>query len=185
MVTKTTRLFVLLVLVAVCAAVETSEPGLAEAGGKSDAIVVYPNATDVHFSKYGLADQVTYRVRAKFPATPVIDWISQKLREAGWKPLTNDFLNPDLPSSLMRSWQDGLLAPKKPWVCVHQWIGDWEDRSGDIVNYAFRYKEPPSPEVQCSSHASTDLAVFAVYYPKDAVRKMLKAIEQSGKGQVK
>jgi hypothetical protein len=129
------------------------------------------DATNVRFSKRGLSDQVTYRVRAKFPASTVIRRISQKLRERGWNALAYDFLGPGSTPSQMRVWQERLTATTKPWVCLRQWIGDWKDSSGDIVRYAFRYRQ------RCGSHDSSDLEIEALYYPEAAARQMQNAFQ--------
>jgi hypothetical protein len=166
------KYFLSLLLLAVCEAGLTDQPYLAGAAEHPEALVVYVQATDVHFIKRGPSDQVTYHVRTKFPAAGVIDWISQRLREAGWRPLSNDSLDPSSSSSQMRSWHERLAGLNEPDICLRQWIGDWKDSSGNIVRYAFRYKE------QCASKASTDLEVFAGYYSEAVVRQLDTAFEQ-------
>lgn len=121
---------------------------------------------------------VSYHVTSKFPATPVIELISKKLQKAGWEPLKYDFLNPSLPSSHVTGWTYFLDGTKDPTQCVHQWLRDWKDPSGNIVIYAFRYEQ-----LGCSTSALTDLLVVAWYAPADVARQLQQASEQWKKDQ--
>lgn len=115
----------------------------------------------------------SYHVSSKFPATPVIGWISDRLQKAGWEPLKYDFLNPDSPSSHVTGWTYFLDGRKRPAPCVHQWLGDWKDASGNIVRYGFRYTQPG-----CSTFALTDLEVNAWYIPADVARQTQQHLEK-------
>jgi hypothetical protein len=131
--------------------------------------MLYPDATSIRFETRGSIDLLSYHVSSKFPATQVIDWISDKLQKTGWEPLKYDFLNPNLPSSHVTGWTYFLHGIKDPTVCVHQWLGDWKDASGNIVRYGFRYKQ-----VGCSTLALTDLEVDGWYTPADVARQTQK-----------
>ena len=41
----------------------------------------------------------------------------------------------------MTGWTYFLDGTKDPTQCVHQWLGDWKDPSGNIVTYGFRYEQ--------------------------------------------
>jgi hypothetical protein len=145
----------------------------ADASEYPDALILYPNAKDIWFGKVGLTDQLTYSVDAKFPASGVIGSISDGLAKKGWEPLTHDFLNPQLSSSQVRVWQDFLdwTGPTK--LRVHQWLGDWQDKSGNIVRYAFRYAY--------SEHDPADLIhlrVAGIFISASVVRHLGEEVEK-------
>lgn len=135
-------------------------------------LLVYPHATGVSHSANGPSDQLTYHVEVKFPASNVIGWISYKLQKEGWEPLTNDFSNPQLPSSHVRGWGEVLYGPNRPGNCVHVWMGDWSNPSGDIVHYDFRYEQGE----RCTPDA-TDLKVTAMYVPSAAAQRARQVME--------
>ncbi len=139
-----------------------------EAAERPAALILYPGATDIRFDERGDGDTVSYHVTSKFPATPVIELISYKLKKAGWEPLKYYFLNPnpDLPSSHVTGWTYFFDGTKDPTQCVHQWSGDWKDPSGNIVTYMFRYEQ-----LGCSTLALTDLEVLGVYATADVARQ--------------
>jgi hypothetical protein len=158
----------LLIYIAICTVLFNGRQPV-EAAEHPAALILYPDATAIRFDKRGSIDLLSYHVSSKFPATPVIEWISDKLQKAGWEPLKYDFLNPELPSSHMTGWTYFLHGIKDPTVCVHQWLGDWKDASGNIVRYGFRYKQ-----VGCGTLALTDLEVDGWYTPADAARQVQK-----------
>ena len=164
------RFLALFVCIVICAVLYNGRQP-AEAAEHPAALMLYPDATAVRFDKLGSLDRLGYHVSSKFPATPVIDWISDKLQKTGWEPLKYDFLNPELPSSQVTGWTYFLHSTKDPTVCVHQWLGDWKDASGDIVRYGFRYKQ-----VGCSTLALTDLEVNVWYTPANVARQTQSAI---------
>lgn len=69
-----------------------------EAAEPPAALILYPDATGVRFNE-GNAVRVSYHINSKFPAAPVLGWVSENLRKQGWKPLKYDFLNPGSLSS--------------------------------------------------------------------------------------
>jgi hypothetical protein len=125
---------------------------------------VYPEATGIAFVNRGGADEITYHVNVKYPASDVTEWISNNLQKEGWKPLTNDLWNPGLPLSITNGWRKVRVGPKPPGDCLRAWVGEWKDTSGDIVRYDLRYKEGE----QCTSEPH-DLEVNGMYLPSAAV----------------
>ena len=137
------------------------------------ALILYPDATAIKFDERGGADRLSYHINSKYPATPVIELISNKLQNAGWKPLRYDVLDPHIPSSHVKGWQEFLQGTKEPILCIHQWLGDWKDPSGNIVSYGFRYKNP-----KCNTLTLTDLEVNAWYTSAAVVRQTLEDVEK-------
>jgi hypothetical protein len=149
-----------------------SGPRQLEAAEHPAALILYPRATAIKFDERGSTDRLSYHVSSQYPATPVIELVSTKLQRGGWEPLNYDFMNPNVPSSRLRGWQEILQGNKQP-VCIHQWLGDWRDASGNIVTYGFRYKQP-----KCSTVALTDLEVTAWYTPADVARQEKQVLEK-------
>ena len=144
-----------------------------EAAEHPAALILYPGATEIRFDERWGRDTVSYHVTSKFPATTVIELISNKLQKAGWEPMKYDFLNPGSPSSQTIGWTYFWKGINEPGVCVHQWLGDWKDPFGNIISYGFRYEQPG-----CSTLGLTDLLVIGVYAPAAVARQEQHALEQ-------
>jgi hypothetical protein len=136
----------------------------------SRSLIVAPRAKDVKFSKYKGADQLTYRVDEKFPATKVIGTISKTLEGTGWTPLKNDFFNPDLPSSLVTGWTKFTDSTRTTTEVVHSWAADWKDSSQNIVRYTMQYRYPENGQPNL-----TQLEVTATYMPEPLAKQGLEA----------
>jgi hypothetical protein len=144
-----------------------------EAAERPAALVLYPDATDVRFDTIGKTIRMSYHVDSRYPAEPVLDWIFKRLLKDGWEPLKYDFLNPDSPSSQVTGWQEQMAGTKEPGLCVHQWLGNWKGPSGDIVTYAFRYKQRG-----CGISGLTNLEVYGWYASVDVVRQTKQLLEK-------
>jgi len=147
------------------------------ASERSSALILYPNATDTRSVDLNGTAQLSYHAKGKYPASDVIDWISERLQKAGWKPLIYDPLNPHLPGTRVQHWTYFLNGLEDRQTCVHMWIGDWKDASGDFVRYVFRYEH-----LGCSVSDLTDLEVFGVYTPADVAHRRQQSFERSKKG---
>jgi hypothetical protein len=162
-------IFILLLLLA-CGLFLPERYPPADASEHPSALMLYSEATGVRWARVGPTDQLTYHVRARFPASAVIGWISYQLSRKGWRALTRDYLDPGIPTSQVRGWAYSVDAtnPKKR-LSVHQWIGDWKDKSGDVVRYAFRYTYPyhGTPDL-------THLHVIAIYVTAPVVKKQIE-----------
>jgi Ankyrin repeats (3 copies)/Ankyrin repeats (many copies) len=127
-------------------------------------LIQVAGAVDIHYGKqeegYYL---LQYVVEEAYPAHRTLATISEKLKKDGWKPLPNDLLNPETPSSHVTGWNDFVDATKGPASRVHQWFAQWKNTSEDIVFYVLRYE--PSE--------STKLKVTASSYPA-AIAKVLE-----------
>jgi len=126
----------------------------------SDALIVASGAKSVRYVKYEGTDQVSYQLQADYPAHHVIETISQSLKEKGWEPLKEDYLNPGLPSSHVRGWTSFIDATKSPERSVHQWGAQWQNEAQDIVSYALIYEYPRGKTPNLKS-----LQVYASFIP--------------------
>jgi len=121
--------------------IPTTEPDEAT----SESLIVLDGATQLqrgpgaYWSFY-----VAYALTEKHPASNAIQQISSRLKSLGWTPLQDDWLNPELPSSHVRGWTDFIDGTTTPMHHVHQWGAQWQDKSGNIVDYTLRYSYPES-----------------------------------------
>jgi hypothetical protein len=138
----------------------------------SDPLVVYPEATQVHWTKFQGTDQLIYEVKVDYPADSVISWISDQLKAKGWQARDEDYWNPGLPTSNVRGWTQFADATVQPQATVDAWVGQWENRLGDIAEYALRYQYPPGDRYT--------LTVMAVLTPADLAKKAPKNPQQQG-----
>ncbi len=126
----------------------------------SDALIILPNATNVHYTKLQGTDQVVYNLKVNYPATDIINNILKQLHLKGWQPLKEDFLNPGLPTSYIRGWTNFVDATKNPQREVYLWMSDWKNNKSDIVRYSFKYEYPINGPKNLSS-----LQVIVIYTP--------------------
>lgn len=125
-----------------------------------DALILLPNATNVKYYEIYGSLQLIYKMKADYPAADVIEAISAKLKQDKWEVLKQDFLNPGISSSHVSGWSSYKDARKKPTQTVHQWLGDWENESGDILRYGFTY------QYENNEHKDlTNLTVIAIFIP--------------------
>lgn len=108
----------------------------------SDALISVIGAKNLQYSKLQGAEQLIYNVEIEYPATSIINEISQKLAKEGWKPLMEDYLNPGIPSSHVKGWSNFIDATKKPHQIVYQWLAQWENENHDILWCILRYSYP-------------------------------------------
>lgn len=149
-------LITFMTLITACNRVESKK-----AGKPSAALVVAGDAKDVTYSTNNGADLVSYNLKVAFPANEVIQEITSKLAEQGYKPLKESFLNPGIPSSMERGWSEYVDATKTPNKTVHQWNTDWSNNAGEIVSYMFRYEYPEGKDKNL-----IDLEVSAILMQK-------------------
>jgi hypothetical protein len=140
--------------------------------------VVVPGATKIKQSVFQGKDQITYRLQVEYPAGDVLEGIRLRLRQTGWHPLKEDWLNPGLPSSHVRGWTYFEDPTTKPATSVRAWNADWENGAHDILTYMLDYT---CPDNLCSSTRNLyDLRVIAIRVPA-RLAAVMKSSLPSGK----
>lgn len=135
----------------------------------SDALLVYPQAREIRWTKFNGTDQLIYQLKVDYPAYNFILWISDQLKAKRWQVRNEDYRNPGLPTSEVRGWTQFADATVQPQATVDQWHGQWENESGDIVEYVLRYQYPPGDRYT--------LKVIAILTPASLAKKVPKAPE--------
>jgi len=92
--------FVVFFWTCVCACQASPSPN----GSVSPYFVVVPGATGVKQTIVQGKDQIIYHVHSEYPADDVLTTIKERLKQLGWEPLKEDWLNPGMPSSLIQGW---------------------------------------------------------------------------------
>jgi hypothetical protein len=142
------------------------------------AFIVLPKAQKTYYviQESGVV-QLGYQMKEAYPALTSIRDISSRLEKNGWTPLKEDFLNPGLKSPTFQRWDSFEDASSPPEKIVHQWIGDWKDKYGNIVRYTFRYTYPKYKKYPKLSQPNlSDLDVVALYSPSSLVNLMKEEI---------
>jgi hypothetical protein len=109
---------------------------------RQDCLLVAEFATEVKYAEFQGRDQLTYTVQESYPATDVLAFISDSLREKHWKPLRYDLWNPKIPSSHVSGWTGFDDTTVMPHQKVYQWMAQWENDKHDVVCYALQYRYP-------------------------------------------
>ena len=86
--------------------------------------------------------QLIYTVDVEYPADGALRTIYARLRQEGWRPLKRDFLNPSIPSSDVRGWQQFEDDTTQPNTMVRAWQTQWMNQRKDIVDYILEYRYP-------------------------------------------
>ena len=144
--------------------IPTTEPDEAT----SAALIVLDGATQLRRDPGAYwSFHIAYALNEKHPASNAIQQISSRLMALGWTPLQDDWLNPGLPSSHGHGWTDFVDSTTTPMNHVHRWGAQWQDKSGNIVDYTLRYSYPKSgtPDLQ-------SLRIYGSWYPSAGVKIM-------------
>lgn len=108
-----------------------------------DSLLVAPFATDVQY-KGGPGfpeEEITYTVEDPYPATDVLAFIHEDLKQKNWKPLADYPGLKNAPTSEVNGWtRFGFLDDHKgdP-PAEYQWVGLWENEKHERVGYVLRY----------------------------------------------
>jgi hypothetical protein len=133
---------------------------------------VVPGATSLQQTVFQGKDQIIYRLKCEYPAEDVLNAIRTRLKQVGWKPLREDWLNPGLPSSFVRGWTYYEDSTTKPATSVRSWNADWENSSHDILTYMLDYT---CQDNLCASTLNLhDLRVVVIHVPAE-IAKRIKA----------
>jgi hypothetical protein len=99
-----------------------------------DSLLVAPNATEVNYVEWqsGL-HQVTYLVEEPYPASDLVDFICEDLKQKGW--------TPKLGCSHVNRWMKmGPYGPGSP-RAQYRWQGSWENEYNEQVQYLLDYTD--------------------------------------------
>jgi hypothetical protein len=156
-------------LVAVSCLAASGSQQRADGGQKySASLLVLRSANGQKYLTYPDGKQeLTYTIDSEYPAASVLSFLAEELKKQGWKPLPNDFLNPDTPSSHVRGWTFFEVGSHEPKLTVRQWLADWENGTHDITTYALQYRYPTS-----GNPDSKTLHVIALYMSAETANKM-------------
>lgn len=139
--------------------------------------VIAPGATRVSRTEFQGKDQLTYRVEASYPARNILKLVTGRLRTLGWVGLKEYWLNPGLPSSLIRGWDYFEDQTTRPATSVRAWQADWENRRHDILVYILEYR---CPDKLCASTAEIhDLRVTAIHVPADLAKQIKSSVSDA------
>lgn len=138
-----------------------------------DALILLPNATNVKYYELGGSLQLTYKVKVDYPASNVIEAISNKLGQDKWHILKEDFLNPGSSSSHVGGWYSYENATKSPTQIDHLWKADWENQAGDIVTYVFLYQYGKNERKDLNN-----LTVYGIFISSPLAKQSRAEIEE-------
>lgn len=108
------------------------------------AVIALPSASSTTCRYVFEKTQLVYTVDVEYPADGALKTIYARLRQEGWKPLKRDFLNPSIPSSDVRGWQQFEDDTTQPKTTVRAWQTQWVNQQKDIVDYVLEYRYPVS-----------------------------------------
>jgi hypothetical protein len=101
-------------------------------------------------AKPGECIEVSFVLHETYPGRQVISEIRTHLTNAGWKPLTEDWLNPRTSSPRGSGWiqyvEETGGALRDYWM----WQSAWQDAKGDLIRYSLRYSRPFRSKVRLS-----------------------------------
>jgi hypothetical protein len=102
-----------------------------------DSLLVAPKATEVNYIEWqsGL-HQVTYILEEPYPASDVLSFICEDLKQKGWTPKPG--------CSDRNPWMKmGLYGPGSP-RAQYRWMSAWENENNEQVQYTLDYKDSKS-----------------------------------------
>jgi hypothetical protein len=101
-----------------------------------------PGASGFESSTVGGHEQIRFAHTERYPAVNLINTLNTEIEALGWTQRDLSYLNPDLPTSHVRGWTQFVDVSGDEELSVHQWMGEWENGSGDVVVYVLRYSYP-------------------------------------------
>jgi hypothetical protein len=125
---------------------------------------VPPDAQNVREQSRQNVVEVAYSVATPYPAGRFICELENAVAHDRWHGLREDFMNPGLPTSLIRGWNDIVNGLKKPETHVHGWSSEWLNDEGELLSYWLRYEYPEG-----AKPALGTLQVQAVRWPAKVV----------------
>jgi hypothetical protein len=144
--------------------IPTTEPDEATTA----ALILLDGATNIRRDPGGYGSfHIAYGLTEKHPASNSLQQITSRLWALGWTPLKEDWLNPGLPSAHVRGWTEFIDGTSTPARRVHRWGAQWQDESGNIVDYTLNYGYPKSGPQDLQS-----LWINGSWYPAAGVKIM-------------
>ena len=147
---------------------------------RQDVFIVLKEATELDRIRFRGMDQMTYRLKERFPATDAIQEITGPLQQRGWEPLKEPFLESGIPSSHISGWkyyEDHRVGSDS---FVYEWSTSWKDKENNVITYTLEYRDPIEKyqrSVYILKPGSSNLKVMAVYMPEKVARAMRQKSE--------
>jgi hypothetical protein len=114
------------------------------APGLSSEMMVYRGAVRPRSSLHAGLERLTYDVDVAYPAQDVINSISRRLADRGYRPLRNNWYNRGDASEYVRGWVQSTVVNKpggkERYLC--RWWAQWRNAQGDVVDYALTFLSP-------------------------------------------
>lgn len=127
-----------------------------------------PGARNVRCDTGEGGPELSYTVAEAPPAAATLDFIRQGLRQQGWIPLEEDFLNPGVLSSHVTGWRRAVEGDSS----VERWYAQWKNERSDVVGYDLRHDRPAGAE---GTRPTTTVTAF--FTPLSTLRQTLTAAE--------
>jgi hypothetical protein len=135
---------------------------------RPEALIVPGKATNVQ-DRAEYDGVVRYDLPEPYPALQTLTTIRVTLEQRGWRPLSDDLWNPGLPSSHVRGWGEVVDENSRT---VRSWSGEWKDRAGNVVSYAFLYRGHRN-DPDAKEGPAAVVAIYLSAATADAVRRRL------------
>ena len=131
----------------------------------SPALVILQGARGVQH-KTGVEEILSYELEDPCPAQNAIAAITRHVEQLGWRPRTEDVLNPGIPTSQVRGWNPYEDDVRNRYVW--QWDGQWESPGDEVVWYDLKYTREGLNDTSCGG----PLHVTAFVLLSDEVRQL-------------
>jgi hypothetical protein len=171
-----------LVLLVVAAAVTSCRPNGNDPLVLPPELIIEKGAADVRTQKRADGGvELSYRAVEQFPAESLLSELKGALPTERWRPLTENWLNPGLPSGNSRGWTSFADGTKKPPKLVHVWSAAWQDSQGNLVEYSVTYESRERPVENWSAPPDDSTAIVtASWLPAAAVEELRRAAGATG-----
>lgn len=138
-----------------------------------DILIVLPGAEDVSYTK-DYDGSVSYRLAEAHPADATLRDIRSRLEGQGWKPVSDDLMNPGMTNSHDRGWMNYIDGTRDD-ANVFLWSAGWESTRGDRVEYWLRYEYAKDAEPMS---AKLPLQLTALYMTAPTVNVIREDIRR-------
>jgi hypothetical protein len=127
--------------------------------------------------------EVLYRIGQPYPAEGLLAQVHTALPRERWEPLTEDWLNPGMPTSHKMGWQSNINGMRSPNTLIHSWSAQWKDAQGNIVLYGLVYDSKYNSALPLFRQLpdNSRLEVAAAWIPASIAKAMLDAFSAAAK----